>query len=454
MKSGHETSLNVARRPVTAQIARIALPAIAANLSVPLLSIVDTSIVGHMGERKYIGAVALGGVIFNVLYWMLGFLRMGTSGLTSQAFGRGDKRDIALQLARPLALAAAVGALLALSGSLTANAAFAILPASQDVEPLAREYFRTAVCGAPAVLGLYVFSGWFLGMQNSRYPMLAAISQNLVNIAASLAFVYGAGFGITGVALGTVTAQYFGLSVCVVLWRVKYAKRLPRPALREITDVRGLSRFFSVNRDIFLRTAFLVLVMSYFTSAGAAMSDTILAVNSLLMQLFIIFSYFMDGFAYAGEALAGRYAGEQDRLAFSSVTKRLLLIGTLLAALHSSVYCAGGKAFLSLLTNDSITVAAAARYLPLAACVPAVSFGAFVLDGIYIGATAARLMLLSTFLAAAVFFGIFFAFRDTAANYALWGAFLAYLATRTSAEALLYRRMARRVFVLPPGKSP
>ena len=432
MDTSCSNSLKPSRRKIAEQIARISLPAVVTNISVPLLSIVDTAIVGHMGAQKYIGAVAVGGVIFNVLYWVFAFLRMGTSGLTSQAFGRGDRRDIALQLSRPLALAAVFGLLLVALGGVAADVAFAFISASDDVEPLARE-----------------FSGWFLGMQNSRYPMVVAITQNLVNIAASLFFVYVLGFGIKGVALGMVTAQYTGLAMCVALWRIKYASGLPRPEWAEVFDVRGMSRFFSVNKDIFLRTVCIVFVMSYFTSAGAAMNDTVLAVNALLMQLFIIFSYFMDGFAYAGEALVGRYVGERNRPAFSMVVRQLLYVGAALAVVFTLFYFAGGRGFLSMLTDDNATVSAAMVYLPWAACVPVVSFGAFVLDGVCIGATASRVMLLSSFLAAVVFFNMFILLRGMAGNNALWAAFLAYLAVRTLVNAAFYGRLVRHTFVLP-----
>lgn len=449
MDTSCSNSLKPSRRKIAEQIARISLPAVVTNISVPLLSIVDTAIVGHMGAQKYIGAVAVGGVIFNVLYWVFAFLRMGTSGLTSQAFGRGDRRDIALQLSRPLALAAVFGLLLVALGGVAADVAFAFISASDDVEPLAREYFRTGIFGAPAVLGWYAFSGWFLGMQNSRYPMVVAITQNLVNIAASLFFVYVLGFGIKGVALGMVTAQYTGLAMCVALWRIKYASGLPRPEWAEVFDARGMSRFFSVNKDIFLRTVCIVFVMSYFTSAGAAMNDTFLAVNALLMQLFIIFSYFMDGFAYAGEALVGRYVGERNRPAFSMVVRQLLYVGAALAVVFTLFYFAGGRGFLSMLTDDNATVSAAMVYLPWAACVPVVSFGAFVLDGVCIGATASRVMLLSSFLAAVVFFNMFILLRGMAGNNALWAAFLAYLAVRTLVNAAFYGRLVRHTFVLP-----
>ena len=299
------------------------------------------------------------------------------------------------------------------------------------------------------MLGWYAFSGWFLGMQNSRYPMVVAITQNLVNIAASLFFVYVLGFGIKGVALGMVTAQYTGLAMCVALWRIKYASGLPRPEWAEVFDARGMSRFFSVNKDIFLRTVCIVFVMSYFTSAGAAMNDTVLAVNALLMQLFIIFSYFMDGFAYAGEALVGRYVGERNRPAFSMVVRQLLYVGAALAVVFTLFYFAGGRGFLSMLTDDNATVSAAMVYLPWAACVPVVSFGAFVLDGVCIGATASRVMLLSSFLAAVVFFNMFILLRGMAGNNALWAAFLAYLAVRTLVNAAFYGRLVRNTFVLP-----
>lgn len=448
MRKDKDSHIQPVGSAIAEQIARIALPAVVSNISVPLLSLVDTAIVGHMGAEKYIGAVAVGGTVFNVVYWLFGFLRMGTSGLTAQAFGSGNAKEMALQLARPVALALFFGMVLVLLGGVAANAAFMLIGASADVEPLARAYFAVGIFGAPAVLAMYAFSGWFIGMQNSRYPMSVAILQNLVNVAASLVFVYVLRLGVAGVALGTVTAQYFGLAMCVVMWRRKYARMLPRPLAGEVFDTRGLSRFFGVNRDIFLRTLCIIAVMSYFTAAGAAMGDTVLAVNSLLMQLFIVFSYFMDGFAYAGEALAGRYVGEHNREAFSAVVRRLFYIGSFLAAMFTLSYFAGGRGFLSLLTDNKETVAAAMSYLCWAACVPAASFVAFVLDGICVGTTASRLMLLSSSLAAAVFFAVFFAFRDVAGNDALWAAFLSYLSVRGLVEVAFYSRMARRAFIV------
>lgn len=427
------------------QILHIALPSIVSNITVPLLGLVDVAIVGHLGSAAYIGAITVGGMLFNMAYWLFAFLRMGTSGLTAQAYGRGDRAETVRVLVRALGVALAIGVALVALSRPVADVAFRLIPCSPEVEASARVYFALLVWGAPAVLGLYGFAGWFVGMQNARFPMAVAITQNVVNIVASAALVFGLGWQVEGVAAGTLIAQYAGLLMAVAGWWRGYRADARGVSLRPVTDSAALSRFFAVNRDIFLRTLCLIAVTVCFTSSGAAAGDTVLAANALLMQLFMLFSYVMDGFAYAGEALAGRYVGAADAAGFRRTVRRLFGWGLVLAVAFTLAYGAGGRTFLGLLTSETSVVGMAMAYLPWAVAIPLTSFAAFLFDGIFIGATATGRMLLAMAVASAVFFISYYLLTDTLGNHALWLAFLAYLGARSGVEALCHRAVAARV---------
>ena len=427
------------------QILHIALPSIVSNITVPLLGLVDVAIVGHLGSAAYIGAITVGGMLFNMAYWLFAFLRMGTSGLTAQAYGRGDRAETVRVLVRALGVALAIGVALVALSRPVADVAFRLIPCSPEVEASARVYFALLVWGAPAVLGLYGFAGWFVGMQNARFPMAVAITQNVVNIVASAALVFGLGWQVEGVAAGTLIAQYAGLLMAVAGWWRGYRADARGVSLRPVTDRAALSRFFAVNRDIFLRTLCLIAVTVCFTSSGAAAGDTVLAANALLMQLFMLFSYVMDGFAYAGEALAGRYVGAADAAGFRRTVRRLFGWGLVLAVAFTLAYGAGGRTFLSLLTSETSVVGMAMAYLPWAVAIPLTSFAAFLFDGIFIGATATGRMLLAMAVASSVFFISYYLLTDTLGNHALWLAFLAYLGARSGVEALCHRAVAARV---------
>lgn len=305
------------------QILHIALPSIVSNITVPLLGLIDVSIVGHLGAASYIGAIAVGGMLFNMIYWLFGFLRMGTGGLTAQAYGRHDLQEATRILLRSLSISLLLALALLILQFPIRSLAFTFMDTSEEVQKLATLYFHICIWGAPATLGLYGFTGWYIGMQNSRFPMFIALTQNIVNIAASLFFVFSLGMKVEGVALGTLVAQYAGLGMACLLWLAYYRplrKYLHQKALFNRTEMK---RFFQVNRDIFFRTLCLIAVTVFFTSTGAAYGDVVLAVNALLMQLFTLFSYFMDGFAYAGEALTGKYIGARNHKALTLTVKHL-----------------------------------------------------------------------------------------------------------------------------------
>lgn len=419
------------------QILHIALPSIISNITVPLLALVDTTIVGHLGSASYIAAIALGGMIFNMIYWLFNFLRMGTGGLTAQAYGANQHQATSYILLRSLTIAGGIALTLLLLQRPIFQVTFHFVTATAEVRSLASIYFNILIWGAPAMLALYSFTGWFLGMQNARIPMCIAITQNVVNIAVSTLLVFGCHLKIEGVALGTLISQYTALLLAVIFCLTKFDVK-QHFELKAILDISTLKRFFQINRDIFLRTLCLIAVTTYFTSAGSTQGELTLAANTLLMQFFIIFSYFMDGFAYAGEALGGRYFGAHDRLNFQRVTRCLFAWGGALSVLFFFIYFLSGTSLLHLLTNDSQVINRAQQYLPIIYFIPLISFAAFLFDGLYIGTTATRYMLISMFCASAAFFVLINV--CTLSNTLLWLAFLVYLGGRGLMQAFLFKK--------------
>lgn len=425
------------------KILQLAIPSIVSNITVPLLGLIDVAIVGHLGSAAYIGAIAVGGMLFNIIYWLFGFLRMGTSGMTSQAFGQRDLKEVTRVLLRAVGVGLFIALCLLLLQYPIRKIAFLLIDATPEVRELATVYFNICVWGAPAVLGFYGFAGWFIGMQNSRFPMFIAITQNVVNIVASLSFVYLLDMKIEGVALGTLIAQYAGLFMASLLWLRYYGRLKIAFRWREIIGKTAMKRFFQVNSDIFFRTLCLVAVTTFFTSTGARQGDVVLAVNTLLMQLFTLFSYIMDGFAYAGEAMTGRYIGARNNTGLQRMIRLLFRWGWGLSLSFTILYMIGGQDFLRLLTNDTTVINAAGSYYYWVLAIPLAGFAAFLWDGILIGATATRLMLYSMLVASGMFFLIYYIFYALMGNHALWMAFLIYLSLRGIMQWILWHSSHR-----------
>lgn len=423
------------------RILGLAVPSIISNITVPLLGLVDVSIVGHLGSATYIGAIAVGGMLFSMIYWIFGFLRMGTSGLTAQAYGRRDLAEVILSFVRSVGIAFGLGLLLILLQYPILKVAFTLIDATPAIKELASLYFRICIWGAPAVLGLYSFAGWFVGMQNSRFPMYIAITQNVVNIAASLFFVFVWNRGVAGVAMGTLVAQYAGLLMASLLWYGYYRRLWQKLNWKMLTAYEAMRSFFILNRDIFFRTLCLVAVTTYFTSRGAKQGDIILAVNTLMMQLFTLYSYIMDGFAYAGEALTGRYVGAHNQADLRRMIRTLFAWGIGLALAFTLLYGIGGSSFLGLLTNEQEVLNASSDYFYWVLAIPLAGMAAFLWDGIYIGATASRQMLYSMLVASASFFILQGLLQQQMGNHALWMAFIAYLLLRGLVQTGLARKI-------------
>jgi MATE family multidrug resistance protein len=423
------------------EILNLAIPNIIANITIPLLGMVDLALVGHLESEIYIGAIALGGMIFNIIYWGFGFLRMGTSGFTAQAYGKKDQKEGILVLSRSLLVGIGGAIVLILLQRPIELLGFAAIKGSQEVEYFAAEYFRIRIWAAPATLALYAIAGWFIGMQNARVPMIIAIVVNILNIVFNLLFVLGLGMKSDGVALGTVLAQYGGLLTGIAFFIRKHRGLVSLWNYQEMIDWKALKRFFVVNRDIFIRTLCLIFVFSFFTSQSAAQDDLTLAVNTLLLQYFMVFSYLIDGFAYAAEALVGKYIGEQNRAMLGRTIRHLFIWGLGISIPFTLTYLFGGEKIIWILTNNAEVISQTIPFLFWVAVVPLVTFSAFLWDGIFIGATASagmrNTMLLSTLF---VFIPAYFIGKPILENHGLWLALILFMISRGLSQTLISKK--------------
>ena len=448
------------------RILGLALPNIITNITVPLLGMVDMAIVGHL-SANHIGAIAIGTSIFNLIYWNFGFLRMGTSGFTAQAYGANRMDEAVKVFVRAFAVALAIAFLLLALQWPIALLSEKVFNGSPQVIALALQYFFIRIWAAPATLGLYAVKGWFIGMQNSRLPMWIAIFLNIVNIVCSLIFVLVLHWDIRGVALGTVIAQYSGLAVGLFFVAKNYGHLFRTQTTASANDTqdssrwslitdykstfnpRDMLRFFKVNGDIFLRTVCLAAVFTFITAASGRISDQVLAVDALLLQFFTLFSYIMDGFAYAGESLVGRYIGARDSHSLRLSIRLILLWGVILTALFTALYALFGDWFLKIFSDETDIITSAQPYMFWTLIVPICGFAAFLFDGIFVGATASRAMRNTMFLATASFFAVYFGLKALFPHHTddhqlwnniLWTAFMVYLTMRGVLQAALLKR--------------
>lgn len=417
---------------------RIAGPMILSNLSIPLLGMVDTAVVGHLPHPQYLGAVAVGTTLFNFLYLGLNFLRMGTTGVTAQIHGSGDTEAMRGALGQGLLLALILACvLLVLQWPLRELGLWLIGP-SAGVSGYARVYFDYRIWAAPAVLADYVLLGWFLGMQNARAPLVLLLVVNVANIALDFLFVFGLGMNVDGVGLATVIAEYLGLSVA--LWLVaRELRHYPgRWRRAQVLDGTRLRHLIGINANIFARTICVLFAFGFFTAQGARMGDVVLAANALLLNMQSFMAYGLDGLAHAAEALVGRAVGAHDARGFRDAVRATLLWSLGVGMLFAATYGVFGGAIIHLLTNLPRVRDTAHEYLPWMILSPLISVWAFLYDGVYIGSTRAREMRNTMLVAVlACYLPAWYLTRGLG-NHGLWLSLMVFIAARGATMAVTY----------------
>ncbi|MDX1536319.1 MATE family efflux transporter DinF [Arsukibacterium sp.] len=425
--------------PLQKKVAAIALPMVLSNLSVPLLALVDTAVSGHLAHPWYLGGVALGSSLISLLFFLLGFLRMSTTGLTAQAYGANDQAGQLTCLSQSLLVALLLAMLLLILQSPLAHLAFSISDASTEVNQQAQLYFAVRIWSAPATLINLVLMGWFLGQQNARYPMAMLICTNLINIVLDLLFVLGFGWQVAGIAAASVVADYAGLLLGGgLLLRSLTGKALVRSMLSQLSRFAGLRRLFALNRDIFLRSLCLQSVFVFIAFQGAAYGDNTVAANAVLLSFLMLVSYAMDGLAYAAESLVGKAIGARDNHLLGNTLGLLAIWCLLLAMVFSGGYALFGNNFVSLLTSLPGVRQHAALYLGWMVLLPLLACWAYFLDGVFIGATQGKTLRNSMLIALLGFAGSFYLLQSWQ-NHALWAALAVFMALRSISLALILR---------------
>ena len=419
---------------------RLAWPLILSNLSVPILGIVDTAVVGHLDSPRYLGGVALGALVMSVFYWLFGFLRMGTTALTAQAFGAADTVETRAALARAMLLALGLGGVVILAGPVVMLLSERLFAPSAEVAAEFERYLAIRLFGAPAALASMVLLGWLLGLQDSRRPLFLMIVTNGVNALLSVLFVFGFGLATTGVAAATVLAEYAGLALGLFVVRATWRRQGGWPGQGAILVLARFRRLFVVNRDLFLRSLMLEAAFLAFAAIGSRQGEVVLAANAVLMNFFTAAAYGLDGFAHAAEALVGRTVGARDRPGFRAAVRASFANAAVLAVVMTLAFALGGSWGVRLMTGLPEVQAQALAFLPYIVALPLVSVWAFVFDGIYFGAT--RTAELRNGMAAALaLFALTAAILVPAlGNHGLWLTFLVFLAGRAVILALIYRR--------------
>lgn len=411
---------------VNRNILHLAVPSILANITVPLVGMVDIAVAGHLDATTVfsvatlIGGVSIGSMLFDLLYWNFGFLRIGTGGLTAQAFGRGDMRETAAIFSRATGIAFLCALALIAIQWLFVEAAFLVIDCTPEVRELASLYFFIRIWACPATLMMMAFKGWFIGMQDSISPMIIDITVNVVNAVVSIIWALGLrigdwgfdGIGFAGVAAGTVVAQYTGLMTAVLLLMVKYRKKVFEgfglAGFFNAFKGHETRKFFMLNTDLFIRSICFIGIYIGFTTFAAHYGDLMLASATILMKIMMLFSYFTDGFAYAGEALTGRYIGERNRYLMVRTVRSVFLWSLGIGLMFTVLYGFAGEVFIRVMTSDEAVIDVSGQYVPWLVIMPMVGCAAFTWDGIYIGATASKTIRNAMLWAAAAFFAVYF----------------------------------------------
>lgn len=426
------------------RVLHIALPIVLSNATVPILGAVDTGVVGQMGLAAPIGAVGIGAIILSAFYWMFGFLRMGTVGLTAQALGHRDEAEVAALLTRGLVIGAGAGVLVVLLQVPLFWAAFQVSPASAEVEGLARQYMAIRIWSAPAAIALYAITGWLIAQERTRAVLVIQLWMNGLNVLLDLWFVLGLGWGVQGVAVATFIAEWSGAALGLWLCRAVFAGVLWR-AWARVFDTARWVHMFRVNRDILLRSLLLEGIFVSFLFVGASMGDVTLAANQVLIQFLMITAHGLDGFAFAAEALVGKAMGAGQRTALRRSAVLTSIWAAVVAVVLTLVFLAAGPALIDLMTKAEDVQTQARLFLPYLVAVPVLSVGAFMLDGIFIGATRTRDMRNMMAVSFVIYVAAAGAMVPLLGNHGLWLALLISFVARTITLGLRYPSLEAQV---------
>ena len=418
------------------RVLRIAGPIVLSNATVPLLGAVDTAVIGQLGDAASLGAVGIGAVILATLYWAFGFLRMSTSGLAAQAQGAGDMGERTAVLVRALIVGTAAGLALVLAQMLLFAAAFWVAPATPKVEGLARDYLSIRIWGAPATIALYALTGWLVGLERTRGVLVLQLWQNGLNILLDLWFVLGLGWGVPGVALATLIAEWTGLALALWLARDAFGSAF-RGAAARLGDRLSIRRMFSASRDIMVRTVLLQLSFTTFVFLGARFGDVTLAANQVLMQFLEITAYALDGFAIAAETLVGQAIGARSVAQVRAAGRICLQWGFGGGLGLALLFALAGPPIIDLMTTAPEVREAARAYLPWLVAAPLIGVAAWVFDGIFIGALLTGDMVRAMLVSVAVYAVALAILVPVTGNHGLWAALMVLNATRT---VTLWRR--------------
>jgi MATE family multidrug resistance protein len=426
------------------KIWRIAWPAIVSNISIPLLGLIDAAILGHLGDSRYLGGVAIGSALLSFLYWGFGFLRMGTTGLVARAHGAGDEGRAILVLGQSLVLAQLLAALVLLLHPLWLALGFQLMAPQAELEPLARSYAEIRIYSAPAVLATYAIVGWFIGRQDTRWPMFFVVLTNSANILLDVLFILGLGLGSDGAAMATVCAEYLGLALALwALWRT-LPERPGRELLRQLRELAAYRALLRSNRHLFVRTVCLLASFAFFTAMGDKLGAATLAANTLMMHLIMLAAYGMDGFAFAAEGLAGESLGARRLDTFHRCVGRCALWCGVSAALVSMALALSHPLLFGLLTDIAEVQHLLRQYLWWLLALPLVAAPSYLLDGVFIGAAESRAMMLTMlFSALLVYLPAWYLTRDWG-NHGLWLAFTLFNGARGLSLGWWYRRLSRQ----------
>ncbi|MEM9548712.1 MAG: MATE family efflux transporter [Bacteroidota bacterium] len=426
-------------KKINKEILNLSIPNIISNISVPLLSTVDTILMGGL-SNSHLAAVGIGSMIFNIIYWNFGFLRMGTTGITAQFFGAKDNPNVWISFLRAGILAMLLAIVMLLFQGLIYEGSVWALNVAHNIDPLVYDYFKIRIWAAPASLLLMVVMGWFFGMQNAIYPLVLTVIINGVNIVLSYYLVKFTGMDVRGVAFGTTIAQYIGLLVGLILIGYKYAHLISWKVRDQLKRWAALARFMKVNVDLFFRTVALTFAFGFFYSQSSKLGNTVLAVNVVLMQFVNWMSYGIDGFAYASESLVGKYKGAKDDKALKIVIRQSFLWGGIVSLLYSFVYYIGGPQLFQIFSSDTTLLSVSQDLLFYMTIFPIVSFASYIWDGIFVGLTATTSMRNAMLLALLLFIGIYYVLPVSENGSQIWQAMCVFMILRAAFQQLYYSK--------------